>query len=92
MLYYGCVCVILDFGALIFQSLETRQKMPLEELQDDRYRLVRSLGSGGMGEVYLMQDMRIIRKVAIKVIRSNGAHHPDSTTAREAAHLSQREA
>src|SRR5712691_3450361 len=69
-----------------------RHKMALEELQDGRYRLVRSLGSGGMGEVYLMQDMRINRQVAIKVIRSEGAPYPDSTAAQEAARLFQREA
>ncbi len=66
--------------------------MALEELQDGRYRLVRSLGSGGMGEVYLMQDMRINRQVAIKVIRSEGVPYPDSTAAKEAARLFQREA
>ena len=66
--------------------------MALEELQDGRYRLVRSLGSGGMGEVYLMQDMRINRQVAIKIIRSEGAPYPDSTAAKEAARLFQREA
>ena len=66
--------------------------MALEELQDSRYRLVRSLGSGGMGEVYLMQDMRINRQVAIKVIRSEGVPYPDSTAAKEAARLFQREA
>ena len=57
--------------------------MPLEELQEGRYRLTRSLGSGGMGEVYLMQDMRINRQVAIKVIRSEGAPYPDSDAARD---------
>ena len=66
--------------------------MALEELQDGRYRLARSLGSGGMGEVYLMQDMRINRQVAIKVIRSEGRTYPDSDTARDAARLFQREA
>jgi eukaryotic-like serine/threonine-protein kinase len=66
--------------------------MALEELQEGRYRLTRSLGSGGMGEVYLMQDMRINRQVAIKVIRSEGAPYPDSDAARDTARLFQREA
>ena len=66
--------------------------MVLEELQEGRYRLARSLGSGGMGEVYLMQDMRINRQVAIKVMRSEGAPYPDSDAARDTARLFQREA
>jgi serine/threonine protein kinase len=50
------------------------------------------LGSGGMGEVYLMQDMRVNRQVAIKVIRSESTPYPDSTAAKDAARLFQREA
>src|SRR6266568_4282983 len=72
--------------------LKMRRKMALEELQDGRYRLVRLLGSGGMGEVYLMQDMRVNRQVAIKVIRSESTPYPDSTAAKDAARLFQREA
>ena len=35
----------------------------------DRYRIERELGSGGMATVYLAQDLRHHRKVALKVLR-----------------------
>ncbi|HLI09708.1 MAG TPA: protein kinase [Ktedonobacteraceae bacterium] len=66
--------------------------MALEELQNGRYRRVRLVGSGGMGEVYLMEDTRVSRQVAIKVLRSEITPYPDSDTAKDAARLFQREA
>src|SRR5581483_6942194 len=66
--------------------------MALEELQNSRYRHIRLLGSGGMGEVYLMNDTRVNRQVAIKVIRTEGASYPGSDSAKDAARLFQREA
>jgi serine/threonine-protein kinase len=46
--------------------------MTIERLRSalaDRYRLERELGQGGMATVYLAQDLRHDRKVAIKVLR-----------------------
>src|SRR4249919_589718 len=36
----------------------------------DRYRIERELGAGGMATVYLAQDLKHDRKVAIKVLRA----------------------
>lgn len=69
--------------------------MPLETLQNGRYRILRPLGSGSMGEVYLVDDTRINRQVAIKVIRTEAASYipyPDSGTLGDAARLFEREA
>src|SRR5947209_10805686 len=66
--------------------------MAFEELQNGHYHRVRLLGSGGMGEVHLMEDTRVGRRVAIKVIRSETGSYPDSKEAKDAARLFKREA
>lgn len=67
--------------------------MAFDTLQNGRYHHLRLLGSGGMGEVYLMEDTRVSRQVAIKVTRSAEEGYPEKNTDGDAAiRLFQREA
>jgi serine/threonine protein kinase len=66
--------------------------MSLEGQQIDRYRILRLLGSGGMGDVYLAEDARIEQQVAIKVIRTEFSPYPGTEVSKEAIRLFQREA
>ncbi len=66
--------------------------MPLEGQHIDRYHVLRLLGGGGMGDVYLAEDPHIGQQVAIKVIRTEPGAYPHTSSTVEAAHLFYREA
>ena len=58
----------LPRATLLVVSLNT-QASRLNAALSDRYRIERELGAGGMATVYLAEDLRHDRKVAIKVLK-----------------------
>ena len=54
--------------------------MAIELTKDSRllhYRIVSKIGSGGMGEVYLAEDTKLDRKVAIKFLHDEYSKDAD---------------
>ncbi|MEQ1691162.1 MAG: protein kinase, partial [Gemmatimonas sp.] len=65
------------FGANFFAPPLNHLRFPLADVPHrlaaalaDRYRIERELGQGGMASVYLAEDLKHDRKVAIKVLKS----------------------
>jgi eukaryotic-like serine/threonine-protein kinase len=66
--------------------------MPLDGLELGRYHILRLIGSGGMGEVYLAEDTRISRQIAIKVMRNEILPYSETDSTKEVKRLFLREA
>src|SRR5687767_6004514 len=52
-------------------------KEPLTNTNLSHYRILEKIGVGGMGEVYLAEDMRLDRKVAIKFLNEEFSRDSD---------------
>ncbi len=64
-------------AADVLVSMDAPQRLEPGATLNDRYQIIRLLGRGGMGEVYLAIDSRINRNVAVKLL------HPDLVSNKE---------
>lgn len=52
----------------------------MKRVLGDRYELGAMIGTGGMADVYVAQDLRLNRQVAVKILRSDLARDPSFVT------------
>jgi serine/threonine protein kinase len=83
-IYYRTLYLLLHF---YFE----RSYMPFDGLQLGNYRLLRLIGSGGMGEVYVAEDIRAPRQLAVKIARIDSQPFGQAETLSETIRLFHRE-
>ena len=59
-------------------SMQTELGLPTGSLLADRYKILKELGAGGMGRVYLAEDQKLGIPVAVKVLRDILKQDPGS--------------
>src|ERR1700746_2708260 len=59
-------------------DVASRQRFSVGELLAGRFKIIRFIAAGGMGEVYGAQDLELGDPVAIKAIHSEILNRPDS--------------
>lgn len=66
-------------GTVAYVPSKTLDSVPLTGLENHpRYRVLKHLGNGAMGHVYLAEHALMDRRVAIKVIRTHLLNNPDA--------------
>lgn len=71
--FLGIGTAVAMYGAFLVNGLRIQLR---EALKFGQYKLIRSLGAGGMGEVYLAEHALLKRPCALKLIRPDAGADP----------------
>ncbi len=82
------VCLCLRKVEIETESFPLAESFSPGTLLGQRFRIIRRIGMGGMGQVYEALDEKLDRRVAIKCARSGHQRNlpPEARTAREVSH------
>jgi hypothetical protein len=65
-----------DSNVVLAHALQRRPMLPTDLVIADRYRMVRFIGRGGMGEVYEVEDLELGSHLALKTLGEQLARDP----------------
>ena len=74
---YGDEVKVCEIDGSILRESGSKQDPLIGKIVRSRYRVLKKLGEGGMGSVYLAEQIAVNRNVALKILHSDYARDPE---------------
>lgn len=74
---YGDEVKVCEVDGAVLREAGGKQDPLIGKIVRSRYRVLKKLGEGGMGSVYLAEQIAVNRNVALKILHSNYARDPE---------------
>jgi serine/threonine-protein kinase len=74
---YGDEVNVCEIDGSVLRESGSKQDPLIGKIVRSRYRVLKKLGEGGMGSVYLAEQIAVNRNVALKILHSDYARDPE---------------